>query len=158
MIDTSGMSEAHVQAMAAEQAKLAVRQLRWFGWTFAAVVVYGPKAEGGVAGASYFDVPMSHAYAYPLLAGHVRTLARDLDRAAELQGVKSDPTGDAGYVHTLGGSLVEARVVFAHMRRVDEAVLESVGQREGEFGELALACRAEQERRRVARATGAPER
>lgn len=156
MIDTREMSEAHVQAIAAEQCMLTVRQLRWFGWTFAAVVVYAPKAGGGIAGASFFDVPMSHAYAYPLLAGHVQTMADDMSAAGELHGVAPDP-GD-GYTRRLGGSLVEARVVFEHMRNVDPAVLESVGEREAEFGELALACRAEQERRRVSRATGVPER
>ncbi len=156
-IDFGKMSEQHVQAVAAEQAMHTVRQLRWFGWTFAAVVVYAPKAGGGIAGASFFDVPMSHAYAYPLLAGHVRTLASDMDRAAELQGVAPEVTGE-GYTHTLGGSLVEARAVFAHMRLVDEGLLDSVANRLAEFGELALACRAEQERRRVARATGVPER
>ena len=155
MIDTSKMSEAHVQAIAAEQAMQTVRELRWFGWMFAAVMVYGHKHPTGLAGASFFDLPMAHiGYAGSLIASG-RAMVRDMENAVARHGVPTDDAEGTNF-HRVGGSPVEETAVLAHMRDVTDEVLEAIGQREGELGALALACRAEQRRRKVARVTGAP--
>lgn len=156
MIDFSAMSEAHVQAIAVEQAMHTVRQLRWFGWMFAAVLVYGHKSPRGIAGASFFDWPISQlAYAGPLVAAG-RAMVRDMERAACRHGVSTEDASGANF-HMIGGSPVEETRLLAHMRDVADDVLEAVGKREADLGALALACQAEQRRRKVARVTGAPE-
>jgi hypothetical protein len=155
MIDFSEMSEAHVKACAAEQAMLTVRQLRQFGWMFAAVLVYARKHPRGLAGASFFDWPLVHiGYAGPLVAA-AQALVRDMEQGAARHGVSTEDASGTNF-HMIGGSPVEETKLLAHMRDVADDVLEAVGKREADLGALALACQAEQRRRKVARVTGAP--
>lgn len=149
------MSEDHVKACAAEQAMLTVRQLRQFGWMFAAVLVYARKAPRGIAGASFFDWPLVHiGYAGPLVAA-ARALVRDMEQGAARHGAPSDDATGTNF-HTTTGSPIEETNILARMRDVTDEVLDAVGKREPELGALALACQAEQRRRKVARLTGAP--
>jgi hypothetical protein len=154
MIDTSILSEQHVQAIATQQCLYTVRELRWHGWAFAAVSVWGKKAEGGLAGASFFDMPRDYCYAAETLSGSIRGMANQIDESAALVGPAA-PAGES-YAHTLAGSLVDARAVLGHMRDVDDAVLADFEKREAEFGALSRACRAERLRRVHSRAAGAP--
>jgi hypothetical protein len=155
VIDFSEMSEARVKACAAEQAMLTVRQLRQFGWMFAAVLVYGRKAPRGIAGASFFDWPLVHiGYAAPLVAA-AQALVRDMEQGAARHGAQTEDASGTNF-HTIAGSPIEETTLLAHMRGVTDDVLEAVGKREPELGSLALACQAEQRRRKVARVTGSP--
>lgn len=155
------MNEAEVQGLAAWQAVQVVNSLRAAGWVFAAVVLWTRKDGeagngGGLAGASYFDVPASFAGAMPALADAVRTVAREIDEAHRVIGAR-EWTGDA-YRHTLGGSAVDARaqlgrerVVLQAMADVPEVVLDRVASLAPDLGpSLALACQAELNRRKQA--------
>lgn len=147
------MNEAETQNLAAWQARQIVDHLRRMGWVFAAVVVWTRKDEGGLAGASYFDLPKADAGAMPLLADAVRMVAAELDRSFKAIGAR-ESMGDR-WLHTLGGTGVDEqakrareRNVLDAMGNVPEAVLERVA-RDVDNLALAFACQAEQHRRRA---------
>jgi hypothetical protein len=128
-------NEAETQALAAWQAQQIVNHCRAMGWLFVAVVIWTRKDEGGVAGASYFDLPKAEAGLAPRLADAVRMVATEMDRSFEALGAR-ETAGD-GYLHTIGGTGVDAIAKRAGARAELDDWLES-----REFYELMYAYRA----------------
>lgn len=127
-------NEAETQNLAAWQAQQIVNHLRAMGWVFVAVVLWTRKDEGGLAGASYFDLPKAEGHLAPRLADAVRNVATEMDRSFEALGVRE--TASEGYLHTLGGTGVDAIAKRARERAALDEWLDS-----REFHELMYAYR-----------------
>jgi hypothetical protein len=153
------MSEADTQGLASWQAIQIVNHLRAMGWVFAAVVLWTRKEGGGLAGASYFDLPTADAGAMPRLADAVRTVANEMDRAHAAMPVPVPEWQGDSWTQTLGGTGVDAqakraaeRSVLAAMEAVPDRMLSTFATEYS--GELSAACRAEIDRRKVAKKRG----
>ncbi len=125
------MNEAEAQALATWQAKQVVNHLRAAGWVFAAIVLWTRKDEGGLAGASYFDLPKSETGAMPRLADAVRMVATEMDRSFKAIGAR-EWDGDH-WLHTLGGTGVDAQAKRARelAEAHDQLLLEVSSYRSG---------------------------
>lgn len=151
------MSEAETQRLATLQVVHLVNNLRAMGWVFAAVVLWTRKEGGGLAGASYFDLPKAEAGAMPRLADAVRTVANEMDRAFAALPVP-EWQGDS-WTHTIAGSGIDDQA----KRAAEQAVLAAMGAVPDRTlwtfatqysGELSAACQAEIDRRTAAKKRG----